>query len=363
MSFWQTFSEIFRRTAQRYQAPFLSDYRVDVDYDPKPIKAGEAYCRLWLVEMHLARDVDWFQQRYPVVHAAIRFNYDNQTVTIPYIAKPGYLEELTTENLDKVIQCNYPLTPLFPYNGGLVQLQAGLFSMQASDPIGKFIKTMGRFSELLPVPELSSVVKLAEPIYQGIEDLISAGNGQLELGYQQTFAEADSGGDNDLKAGYFAAILAQENQINSDNLCVVNDSLKIGSSGKTKAFIKDNKTLQGYSYMLFRLEKRSNQYWNSLTKIKELVNKAEDAVIKREYDLVKNTLLPAIKLAIYRSADIAILDRQPMFLKVKAYLKEISLQGAELARLSLSAIMQRPLPEVDAQMQGELSLLEKLFEQ
>ena len=115
--------------------------------------------------------------------------------------------------------------------------------------------------------------------------------------------------------------------------------------------------------MLFRLEKRSSQYWNSLTKINELVKKAEDAIIKKEYDLVKNTLLPAIKLGIYRSADVARFDRQPMFLKVKAYLKEISLQGTELPRLSLSAIIQRNLPEMDAETHVELVALAKLFEQ
>ncbi|MEQ9624217.1 hypothetical protein [Coleofasciculus chthonoplastes] len=74
MIFWQNFSETFRRDSPKYQALFLPEYRIDVDYDTTPINAGEAYCRLWLVEMRLARDVDWFRERYPVVHAAIRFN-------------------------------------------------------------------------------------------------------------------------------------------------------------------------------------------------------------------------------------------------------------------------------------------------
>ncbi len=182
MSLWQDFAEMFRRDSKKYQALFLPDYRVDVAYDGTGIKAGKAYCRLWLVEMRLARDVDWFKQRYPVVHAAIRFIYGGKPVTVPYLAEPGYLRELAADNLDRVIQCNYPLTPLFPFNEGLVELQAGLFTLAASEPIGKFIKTMGRFSALLPVPEFSSVLKIAEPVYRGIEDLIGIGNSQLELG-------------------------------------------------------------------------------------------------------------------------------------------------------------------------------------
>jgi hypothetical protein len=235
--------------------------------------------------------------------------------------------------------------------------------MVNSDPIGKFIKTMGRFSELLPVPELSSVVKLAEPVYRGIEDLIGAGEGQLELGYQQTFSAAGGGGDNGLKPGYFVAILAAENQINPDTLCVVNDSLKVGSPGKTKVFVRDGKPLDGYSYMLFRIEKRAAQDWESLTQIKELVYQAQDAVFDGEYSKVKSFLLPAIKATIFRSPDLIKADRRNMVLKIYAHLREIGLQGVTVQKRSLYSIMQRPLPAIDLETEAELAALETLFGQ
>ncbi|MCC5628135.1 hypothetical protein LC613_08360 [Nostoc sphaeroides CHAB 2801] len=363
------FSEWFTRNSRKYQARFLEEYRIDVDYDSTPINAGEAYCRLWLVEMRLAKDVDWFRERYPVVHAAIRFNHGGESKTIPYLAQPGHLEELSTENLNRVIQCNYALTPLFPFNDGLVELQAGLFSIVNSDPIGKFMKTMGRFSKLLSVaPNISSVMKIIEPIYRGIEDLIGAGESCLELGYQQTFSAAGGGGKNDLKAGYLVAILAEENQINPDTLCIVDDSLKMvnyrlndTASGRSKDFIRYAQPLEGYSYMLFRIEKRTYQDWDSLTQINELVTRAQEAVFKGEYDNVKVILLPAIKTAIYSSQDVTKVDRQNMVLKIQAQLSEIGLQGATTQKRSLFSIMQRPLPFVDAQTEAELAALEQLF--
>ncbi len=75
MSFWQNFSEIFRRDSRKYQALFLPEYRIDKGIDTTPIQAGEAYCRIVLVEMRLARDIDWFKKKYPVVHVATRFNH------------------------------------------------------------------------------------------------------------------------------------------------------------------------------------------------------------------------------------------------------------------------------------------------
>ncbi|MEH2077174.1 MAG: hypothetical protein V7K57_22710 [Nostoc sp.] len=363
MRFIQSLSETFSREAPKYKTLSLPKHRVDVDYDEKPIIAGEAYCRIWLVEMRLAKDVEWFKQRYSVVHAAVRFNHGGKSVIIPYLAAPGQLEKSIADNLDKVIQCNYPLTSLFPFNDGLVELQTGLFSIANNDSIGKFIKTMGRFSELLPVPELSSVIKLAEPVYRGIEDLLDIGDRRLELGYQQTFSEADGGGSNSLKAGYFAAILAQDNKINSDNLCIVNDSLCFGSPGTTKTFERDGKPLEGYSYMLFRIEKRKQQDWESLKTIKELVTKAQDTILLGQYDNVKQFILPAIQSEIYNSSDITKADRPHMIVKIKDFLQELGLQGVKVQKRSLYSIMQRPLPPIDAVTEAELASLEQLFQQ
>ncbi|KST69862.1 hypothetical protein [Mastigocoleus testarum] len=361
MNLFSSLSESFTREAPKYKTLFLPQYRVDIDYDDTAIYAGEAYCRIWLVEMRLAKDVEWFKQRYPVVHAAIRFNHGGKPVTIPYIAAPGQLQKIAKDNLDKVIQCNYPLTPLFPFNNGLVELQAGLFSIAAEDFVGKFIKTMGRFSELLPVPELSRVLKLAEPVYQGIEDLLDIGDRRLELGYQQTFTEAEGGGSNYLRAGFFAAILAEESKINNDALCVVNDSLYLGSPGNTKVFIRDGKPLEGYSYMLFRIEKRKQQDWESLLTIKELVNQAQDGVISGEYEKVKQFLLPAIQTTIYRSPDITKSDRKLMVLKIKDFLQELGLQATKVQKRSLYSIMQRSIPQIDSATELELAALEQFF--
>jgi len=361
MSFLPGISENFSRDPKKYITLFLPAHRVDVDYDSTPIADGQAYCRIWLTEMCLAKDVDWFTKRYPVVHSAVRFNHGDKSVTVPYLAAPGQLKELAKDNLDKVIQCNYPLTPLFPFNNGLLELQAGLFSIAANDYVSKFIKTIGRFSELLPVPELSAVIKLAEPVYRGIEDLLNIGERRLELGYQQTFSEANGGGSNSLKAGYFAVILAEGNRIITDTLCIINDGLRVASPGTTRIFVREGKPLEGCSYMLFRIEKRTEQDWESLSKIKELVYQAQDAISRSQYEAVKTFFLPTIETAIYQSADLAKADRPTVVKKIKTHLQELGLQAAKVQRRSLYSIMQQPLGDIDAATEAELATLERLF--
>ncbi len=361
-SFSPKISETFQRQAKRYQTFFIPKDRVDVNYDDTPISAGTAYCRLWLEEMCLAKDIEWFKHRYPVVHSAIRFNHGKNPITVPCLVKPGTLQELAPDNLDKVIIRHCALTPLFPFNGGLIELQAGLFSMEASDPINKFIQTMDRFSQLLPVPEISTVLKIVQPIYQGIEDLIGVGKSELELGYQDTFCPAGGGSNNDLKSGYFMAILAEENEVNPNNLCVVDSKLRLESS-LTQSFTRNSKPLEGYSYMLFRIEKQTEQDWESLTNINDLFEKAQEAVFEGKYEEVKKTLIPAVRSAIYRSPDVAKADRKVMTAKIEDYLKEIGLEGQTKYKSSLYSIMQRPLPELDTKTEGELNALEAIFSQ
>jgi len=363
MSFWDDFSQIFARDARKHKALFLDPQRVDVEYDANPIKEGEAYCRLWLVEMCLSKGWELFKTRYPVVHSVMRFIHGGETVTIPYLAGPGFLKELTEDNLDRIIQYNHPLTPLFPFNRGLVELQAGLFSMVASDQMAKFITALGRFSQLLPVPQLSAVLSVADPVYRGIEDLLEVGGGRLELGYQQTFDGA-IGGSNYLRTGYFVAILAEEQEIAESTLCIVNDSLRIGAPGKAKEFVTHHHwPLEGYSYMLFRLERRTSQDWESLTDIKDLVYKAQEAASKGDYQQANN-ILTAVKIAVFRSPDLTRFDKRQMVLKITEELHEWGLESTKgpVPQPSLYSIMQRAALPVDAKTEAEFAALEAVFD-
>ena len=362
-SFWEQFTQLLTQNAKRYKSLPIPAQQVDVEYDSAPFKEGEAYCRLWLVEMRLAKGVEWFTKRYPIVHSAVRFHHGTQNVTVPYLAEPEFIKNLAQGNLDKVIQYNYPLTSLFPFNQGIVELQAGLFSMLASDQISKFATSLGRFSKLLPVPQLSQVLNLTNPVHSGIQDLFDVGESRLELGYHQSFTgDHQSGGSNILQPGYFAAILAEDNEIESNQLCIVNDSLRVSQATDNKAFVKNSQPLDGYSYMLFRVEKRDDQDWESLTNIKSLVYQAQQAVAEGKLQQVKTHVLPTLRTTIFSSPDIAKKDKRQMVVKIEDVLKEWGLQSASaIPKPSLYAIMQRTMPNIDAETEAELSSLEGLF--
>jgi len=363
MSFWDVFTGLFDQQSASFTRVFLPSTRVDKKYDGSPIGEGEAYCRLWLEEMRLAKGLGWFTTYYPVVHSAIRFDHGGKTVAVPHLAGPTFLQQLTKKNLDKIIQCNHPLTPLFPFNRDVVELQAGLFSVVSDDKIATFINTLGSFAKLLPVPELSAVLNLAEPVYSGIADLFGIGSGRLELGYQQTFVGAGGGGHHELRPGYFAALLTTGSKIAAEELCVVQGSLRLGERGQGKEFLAHNRPLpDDCGYLLFRWEMRPFQDWESLSHIRELAYRAQEAMSHNNNKQAEE-ILEAIKIAVFRSPDVAKKDKQAMYLKIQQDLRDWGLQAArgEAPRPSLHAIMQRPLPPVDPDTAADLRKLEELL--
>src|SRR5207245_9158975 len=119
---------------------------------------------LWLSEMFLKRDVEWFRTRHPAVHAVVRFDFGDKKIELPTVAGLFDLPGIDTKNLGDVIQLNYQLTGLLPFNGGSVEILAGLLAMTGADYLEQSIKTLGQFSSLLAVPQLSAVLNVAGPI-------------------------------------------------------------------------------------------------------------------------------------------------------------------------------------------------------
>jgi len=361
MGLWDKLVTLFRAQDKKYKNIFFEKKQVDEDYNDTPVIEGSSYCRIWLAEMRLARGVDWFKTRYPMVYAAIRYDYGGRTVTIPYVGGLDYFKELTEDNLDKIIQVNRPLTPLFPFNRGVVDFQAALFSIDSSDPVAKFLSAMGRLSKLIPVPELSSVIGMVEPIYSGIDELIGAGKSNFEMGYQRAFVGADDGaiGSNFLRQGYFAAIMAQDDDFKDEHLRVVRESVKLLPNGQASPA----QQLAGYNYMLFRIEVRSQQDWESLSSIKTLVERAESALENGKIGTAKDLLI-SIKIAIARSPDVTKRDREAMFSRIREHLETLGLEGSRgtVAKRSLYEIMQQPSSALDEGTKNELEQLHEMFE-
>jgi hypothetical protein len=273
--------ELFRRDSSKFIFVPVETGRVVGDNSSRvQLEEEKHYFRLWLSEMYLAQDRDWFKELYPVVHSLICFDFGNKRVEIPLIMGNLNFANVNVNNLSNVIRLNYAMTHLMPYNGGTIEINMGLMAMPGSDTLEKFIKVMGNFSGLLNVPELSTAIKLAPSLVEGVEELFGMSkNGVLELGLQDTFTGVGGGGSNILKSGYIAILKAQQgNALDPENgkldvkkLWVVDDRLCYGSDATTCEMLK------GFTYMLLRFEVREKRDdYEGLEKFYSLFDRALD---------------------------------------------------------------------------------------
>lgn len=297
MSLLDWFVTRFRDEAKKYKYVEIDPPHVNFkdghQLNPAPLEAGKHYFRLWLVEMFIKNDRDWFKSWYPAVHSAVTFKFGDKEEVITHVAGPTKLTNVGKENLDKVVSINHQLTSLLPFNGGTVGLDAGLLAMQGSDSLGSFIKVLGDFSSLLVVPQLSAALAVATPLANGITELVGATDGELMVGLHDTWA-AQAGGANVLREKYLAVILAEEKDIKGEKLWVEDDQLRYGDKRET------SKPLTGFHYMLFRIERQDAfDAWDSLTSIKEPYEQAlvflQTGSVDQAESFIKQAKLAAFK--------------------------------------------------------------------
>lgn len=262
MSLRETVTGLFRRDASRYlYVPIPADRVVGAQADTEALVAGRDYFRLWLTEMSLKSDREWFTTWHPAVHSLVRFQFGSRSVDVPNIVGERGLNGVDSAHLDRAVSLNYPLTALMPFNGGVVEVTAALLAMQGQDYLKRFINVLGDFAKLVAIPQLSSVLAVAGPVADGIDELLGGSDGEMHLGLHQSYVHR-GGGPNELRPAYYAVVLATEAQVDPASLWVVRDRLRRGPSAERCV------PFEGYAYLLLRIQKETERDdWEGLTSI------------------------------------------------------------------------------------------------
>ncbi|WP_437675040.1 hypothetical protein [Sorangium sp. So ce131] len=372
MASWAAIKDCFDKDRQHFVYLRVDPARVvGRAVDPAPAKAGVHYFRLWLADMHLSKEIAWMKELIPAVHSVIQLDFGGRPgLEIARIADTSALK--AEEGATNIISRNRLLTPTLPFQGGTLAIQAGLLSLPGKNYLGGFLKTLSSFSMLLAAPQVSSVLALAAPLGEGIQELLSGdAGGRLHLGVLESCA-AD-----DLRSTYIAAIRATAGQIRPDSLWVVDDRLYTGNAS-------DRAPLTGFDHMLLRLELFTERDdWDQLKSIAEPYAAMLDALGEGDRGRAESSLRQAIAAAL-KAPELTQADRRrvPEALK-KRYVESLgalrlpalgdlgdeqhaAFSGADGAALGgasdvgLGALLRDVTPAEEAARQGELSLKEAL---
>ncbi|HTV03385.1 MAG TPA: hypothetical protein VMF13_22735 [Luteitalea sp.] len=285
----------------------------------QPCVAGLHYFRLWLAEMRLARDKEWFGTRHPVVHALVRLRFGDVTIELPTIAGPLTLPGLDQAHLGDVVQLDHALTPLLPYNGGVVEIAAGLVALEGTNLMSEFVRAIDAVSGVLAQPPLSTALAAVGPVTSAVQTLFGAANGRQHLGVHASYAGEQM--PQALHAGYVAVVRRDGAAIDPARLSVEQGRLRL-----------DGQVLAGADYMLFRIERMDeSDDWDSLLTIARPFRDALAALSHRDMAMAEALVRRAL-LETYTSPDLTRADRPRVCAEIKRTFKEARDAGLGLER-------------------------------
>ena len=299
-SLWQTITSRFRQDAAKLVYAPISKNRTDVDYKDAPLIAGESYFRIWLTEMFLTNSRDWFTSWHPAVHCSVKLTFNNQAaVNFSSVARAP--ENAATNG----VLLNYKLSELMPFNGGDVEIAAGLLALKGASDLRFAVNLLASFSSLV-APPLGQAIAIADKVSGGIESLINDTHGEIHLPFHQVFASSGGGGSNDLRPGYYAVLLANAATFKLEQLSIRGDRLE--SAGKP---------LTGVDHMVFRIEGRAERDDWRFAAIANPLKEAKAAIVRRD-EARATTMLNEAILAAYTSPDLAEGDRMRVINAIKS---------------------------------------------
>lgn len=311
MALWDTIKQIATQDAEHFIGESVPKKNVDVDFDDTPIGAYEGYFRIWISDMFLTKSRSWFKDWHAAVQASVQLQFADQGAQT--FTRAAQAPEAA---LSQGVLKEYKVLDLMPFNGGTVELQASLLAMQGDDYLAKAIGVLQDFSELVGAP-LAQAVTISEKIANGIDQLVGATNGNPHLVFHNTYTARGTGG-NELRAGYWAIIKATRQQIATERLAV-----KAGKLCYANQPGAPSAPLQGYDYILLRIETQAERDDWRLKGIEEALAKAYNAYYEGEMEKFEAYKRMA-ELVVWQSSDLSKHDRRRVIQAIRRDLEQVT---------------------------------------
>jgi hypothetical protein len=293
------------KNTQSYVCAHIPKERTDLTDPLDTIKPHRDYFRIWMNQMFLAKETEWFTDWYPAVHTSVELKFAGQTVKVGHVTGPD--QEHT-----RGVKLDYAVTDLLPFVGGKVGIESGLIALKGKNNIAASVGILQEFSGLIGAP-LSQALSVAKTVSSGMDKLVSAHNGEVRLAFHKEFVSAGGGGS-ELKPGYIAIV--GRSDIDESLLSVKASQLMYG---RTPA------PLDGCNYILFRIEGRSERDDWRFPNIEEAMQQAIEAGIKGKNEDFEGYKMAA-RLGVWASQDLAQQDKRRVIGAIEAEIKD-ALEG------------------------------------
>jgi hypothetical protein len=333
---WKRATSWFDTNAQHVTAEFI----------PEPggsaVPAYAGYLRIWLAEGFLAKAATWGNKHFPVLHGGAALTFLGGTTPFTTFARPP--GTLTTRGA----QLDFPLTPLLPFNGGVVEVEASLYQASTAGPLVTALQILGSFDTL--APPLSIAATIAGKVADGVDTVL--GTDQPVLGVHWAMV-APGGGGNLLRPGSLVVIRKPRDELGGSLSIQKNLGLCLDDG-------HERRQLSGLDYLVVRIECRPDRDDWRFPELDGLIREAGQAAIKGYTEMFRDCRTEAITRA-WNSPDLTPNDRIRVATLVAEQIDAASRLGAVPGPgQSLEVIAAERLPAPDAPELRDLKLRDLL---
>ncbi len=184
------------------------------------------YFQVRVNEMYLTNSREWFSTYDPMVFVVSEFTYDKHEEAVPFVVGPALLEKFGQKTPEGMIFANTRVAGLHPYRGGRLGLSVMLCRVKRTDYLRRLLQVVETTADAIDFSTaLSSYVKVASAVVDGVESLFALGDTEPLIGLRTEF-DPDAG--DPLRPTFYALIHAPNVAANS-------------------LWVRDNKLFQGES--------------------------------------------------------------------------------------------------------------------
>ncbi|WP_243407634.1 hypothetical protein [Frankia canadensis] len=217
-----------------------------------PIWPGQGYLRLWLAEGFLAKARGWDGDRFPVLHAGASLDFGGTgAVAFTSFSRPAAAWAVPGEQVD------FPVTPLLPFTGGVVEIEAAVYQAVQAGPLDTAVRLVAGFADLLG-PPLATAATVARAVSAGLDSLIDASGERPVLGLHHAMI-SPGGGGLPVRAGHLAVVNAAPGSLPGPLTIDAGGRLALldGDSGGQDDGPGGTRRVTGVDYLVVRVETRA----------------------------------------------------------------------------------------------------------
>ncbi|MFX0201552.1 MAG: hypothetical protein ACFFCW_36010 [Candidatus Hodarchaeota archaeon] len=243
---WDIWESIRRSPAQVPSRVSITPDHVDEGEKLKiTFQPDEHYFQVCINEMYLTYSREWFNKYDPMVFVVSEFIYDKRIEAVPFIAGPKIMKKYEKKIPEGMVFSDTRVAGLHPYRGGRLTLSVVLCRVQRRNYARQLLQMVESAASVLDFStSLSTYVKVASVILDGVEALLGLGDTDPLIGLRKEF-DPDAG--DGLAPGYFALIDMPDARLDTNKLWVRERQLVYGSS------LADAKPFRDADFVLYSI--------------------------------------------------------------------------------------------------------------